>query len=155
MLNFTLSQANTVRQLTLDGQTFRDFTVSVKVKQHNGDPSGVYGLIFRHRDHKNSYQFTINGQGEFEVGGEFNNNWRYLRNYNGEQSSSALNRKGSWNTIKIVCSGSRIRIYLNNTQVVDATDTNFSTGKVGLVIGTTNRDRNLGVYFDDFEVRVP
>ena len=109
----------------------------------------------RHVNHKNSYQFTINGQGKFEIGGEFNNQWRYLKGYQGENTSSAINKKGSWNTIKIVCSGNRIRVYVNNKQVVDANDSNFPTGKIGLVIGTTNQGNNLGVYFDDFKVYVP
>jgi hypothetical protein len=154
-LNFEVSRANIVRQILLKDGIFRDFTVVVKVRQHSGHASGVYGLVFRHRNHENSYWFNINGMGQFEIGGEVGGKWEYLRGYQGEQPSSAINKTENWNTLKVTCSGSRIRAYVNGTLVADARHNAFSSGYVGLVVGTTKAGRDLGVYFDDFEVYVP
>ena len=49
-------------------------------------------------------------------------------------ASPAINRGlGSWNKLKVVCSGSNITLYINDVLVGAYTDTEFSEGKVGIM----------------------
>jgi hypothetical protein len=40
---------------------------------------------------------------------------------------------GAWNTMKVVCSGSTISLYINDTLVNSVSDSTFGTGKVGVM----------------------
>ena len=51
------------------------------------------------------------------------------------QPMSVINTEGRWNTYEIVAEGSRLRVTLNGTLMVDVEDTQFTDGPIALQYG--------------------
>jgi len=148
-LVFQVTQKDTVRQYYMN-RDFYDFEVQVDARQVSGDPRSSLGLVFRHRGHRDCYRFTITGSGEFEFGEEVGNDWAYFAGYAGKIRNQCINPAGEWDTLRLVCDGSRLRAYVNGCLVADVTDSTFRYGHVGLLVGTEQSGTSVTVEFDDF-----
>jgi hypothetical protein len=111
---------------------FSDFTYEADIRRTQGDPYYAQGILFRgDGTFNNFYCFQIDTTGYYliwkMVGGEY-----YLMIPEWTYSDSLNQGIGVWNTLKVVCNGSNFEFYCNDSLVETLSDSQFSSGKVGL-----------------------
>ena len=106
------------------------------------------GIIFRMKDNNNYYMFRLAGEEGAVLGKMVNGVWVDIDN---PRSIDFLPERvrfsqANWYALKVVCNGDRITCYINDSVVVNKTDTQFSLGRFGLCTFKTRAD------FDFFKV---
>ncbi|MCK5059117.1 MAG: hypothetical protein KAT34_20885 [Candidatus Aminicenantes bacterium] len=106
------------------------------------------GIIFRMKDNNNYYMFRLAGEEGAVLGKMVNGVWVDIEN---PRSIDFLPERvrfsqANWYALKVVCNGDRITCYINDSVVVNKTDTQFSLGRFGLCTFKTRAD------FDYFKV---
>ena len=94
-----------------------------------GDESGAAGLVFHADGDEKHYGFYPSG-GEFRLtrfDGPDVFSWKILA-----QKKSDHYRPGDWNTIKVRLEKDRIKCYVNDQLLIESTDAEYTSGKVGL-----------------------
>lgn len=128
----------------LDGTSFRDGDVSVRLKPVAGNLDQSGGVVFRYRDVKNYYMAETDARQQDVAIFRVQNGHRVELGYPVKHDIPA----NSWRILKISVSGTRIQVYLDHHRLMTAYDDAYTgDGKVGLA---TVRDSIT--YFDDFRV---
>jgi hypothetical protein len=70
------------------------------------------------------------------------------------QTTDAVKQGDATNHLRGDCVGSTLTLYVNGQQVASVTDTSFTSGDIGLTVGTFD-DPNAAVTFDNFVVNEP
>lgn len=148
--------AETHAPLVMAGSAWGDITYTVRMNTISQlrtgslpNPWEVGWILFRMQDASHSYYFAHkpNGieMGKYIPGAPY----QYFL-YGTENPKLTLN---TWNTYKIATKGANIKVWINNTQVIDYTEptdgskgTSWYTGKIGLY----NEDSH--VHYDDVVV---
>ena len=113
--------------ISLSDTVYSDVTVSTRFKAVSGTTDRAAGIIFRIKDKDNYYILRANAL-EDNV-----NIYRYVGGRRKEiQEGTAKVPSGTWQDLRIEVRGNRMRGFLNNRQVVEATDDTFKAGKIGL-----------------------
>jgi hypothetical protein len=93
--------------------SFHDFTFSTRLKVVNGDLEQMAGVAFRIQDERNYYYVRVNAK---------NRNVAFFRYVDGELigpiSAAADVKRGEWNQLAVECRGSRLRVLLNEREVI-------------------------------------
>lgn len=112
---------------------FADFLFSVDVKQTSGNSSYAYGMYFRSPSGnltENSYVFGISSSGYWFLGKFVDGEVTYIHYWDtSENFNIGLNVT---NTLKVVCAGDYITVYINGVSEVTYTDTSFTSGFCGV-----------------------
>ncbi|GBF71863.1 hypothetical protein PA598K_00076 [Paenibacillus sp. 598K] len=108
--------------------SWRDYAAEAQVRIHaNG---GYAGIVFRALDNRNNYWLRLYrpASGSTQV--------QLIRRVNGSATVLASANQtlsiNQWYDLKVVAIGSQLQGYLNNVKVIDHTDTQYASGKVGL-----------------------
>lgn len=113
--------------VALGNQSFTDLDASVRFKPISGREDRAAGIIFRVQDQDNYYILRANA---------LEDNVNFYRYSGGSRSliqeGSAKVETGKWQELRVEVRGETMRGYLNGTKVVEATDTSFKAGGVGL-----------------------
>jgi 3-keto-disaccharide hydrolase len=114
--------------LELGDATYTNVTMTTRFKPISGKEDQAAGLIFRIQDKDNYYIVRANA---------LENNVMIFKYQGGRRSTiksgSAQVPTGKWQELRAEISGDRIRGFVNEQQVVEATDGTFkSAGRVGL-----------------------
>ena len=121
---------------------YTDLMASVGFKPISGKSDQAAGIIFRIQDKNNFYILRANA---------LENNVNLYKFSNGDRStikeSSVPVKTGEWQTLRVEVKGTRIRGFLNDQMVLEADDSSFSAGYVGL---WTKSDSVS--CFDDFKI---
>ena len=107
-----------------------DATISVQVKQTSGDVAQGYGLVLRRTSTGNYYIFAIDSSGEWAFYKFVNDTPTAVKDF--VTSSAVKSGLNASNTLKVTMSGSSFAFYVNGTQVGQATDSTFASGKSGV-----------------------
>jgi hypothetical protein len=120
------------RYSVYDAEVYTDFTAEVEVSRVAGSLAANNALVFRSDGTlANSYVFGIALDPASYL--FFKNVGGVFTAIDGWTPSSAINTGlGAWNTLKAVCSGSNITLYINDTLIGTYADTSLSSGKVGV-----------------------
>ncbi len=128
--------------LIADKGEYIDLDLSVKAKSISGKIDQGMGLVFRFRDPKSYYIVRANA---------LEDNFRLYRMVNGRRIQFAgANVKiasGQWHTLRVVAKGDHFVCYFDGQQLIDAHDTTYTSGKIGL---WTKADSVIA--FDDLTV---
>jgi hypothetical protein len=128
--------------LVADKGEYADLDLSVKGKAISGKIDQGIGLVFRFRDPKSYYIVRANA---------LEDNFRLYRMVNGRRIQFAgANLKvssGQWHTLRVVAKGTHFVCYFDGKQLIDARDSTYSSGKIGL---WTKADSVIA--FDDLTV---
>jgi hypothetical protein len=107
--------------------TFTDLTVRVRCRPDSGSTDQACGIMFRLRDSENYYITRANA---------LEGNVRLYRTVAGDrQEFASANRSvtaGRWHTLEATARGSSFTIRWDGETVITATDTTFTSGKIGL-----------------------
>ncbi|MGC8855251.1 MAG: hypothetical protein ACP5QU_00455 [Anaerolineae bacterium] len=135
------------------GQSFSDVSLEVDAVKAGGSDNNNFGLICRFVDDGNFYFFWISSDG-YQVIGKYQGGQATFLSAEKMQSSSAIQQGAASNHLRADCVGSSLTLYVNGTQVASASDTSFSKGDVGVMIGTFD-EPNVAIAFDNFVAYQP
>jgi hypothetical protein len=123
-----LTATNANSAISAGESTWTDYAVESKVRLNN---NGAYGgIMFRVQDINNNYWLRLfkptSGTAKVELLKRVNNTPTILATYDYALSINV------WYTLKVVVKGSLIQGYLNGAQIIETTDTQYASGKIGL-----------------------
>ena len=135
------------------GLSFDDVVVDVDTILGGGPVDNDFGVICRYQDTDNFYALLISSDGMYGI----------YRNQTGETMmlgqdgmlpSEAIHTDTPDNHVTASCIGSVLTLSVNGQQVVQVTDSAFSSGDVGLLAGSFDSP-GVDMRFDNFVVTKP
>jgi hypothetical protein len=144
------SEKESLLALAPQPATIRDASIEVDATR-TGDDSGEpasWGVICRESKSRKENAYSL---------GILNNGSPFIAKLkNGEASilavdapADAINKDTSTNHIRGDCIGSKLTLYVNDQELLEAEDTEFASGRVGLTVESTD------ISFDNFLVSKP
>lgn len=133
-------------------KTFTDTRIEVDLRAVE-DKGGDMGVICRYSDEQNFYFVRITSDGYYGISKMVNGQESLLGN---DQliPSDKIRTGTATNHLRVDCVGDRLSLYVNGEIVADVTDTDLTSGDVGLIAGTFEQPGN-DVRFDNFQVFRP
>jgi hypothetical protein len=126
----------------VEGTSFKDLDLSVRMKAVAGEVDRGGGLVWRAKDKCNYYIARYN---------PLEDNFRVYKVENGKRTqfqSAKVPGDDKWHTLRVTMTGPKIVCYLDGTKYLEADDTTFpGPGKIGL---WSKADAQS--YFDDLTV---
>lgn len=119
-------------EMSLKERTFKNFTMEVKVRKLYNPGTVTMGINFRN---KCSAYFHARGRVELQCSGQQKHTRELKRVRDLER----------WTTLKLICAGKVVTVYVDGDFACQLTDVEESAGKIGVFA----RDR---VYFDDVRI---
>ena len=135
------------------GQNFSDVSIKVDTTKVAGPDDNLFGIICRFQDLNNFYFFIISSDSFYAIG----------KNIGGETSllgqdkmlySEAIHRGETDNSLQAICDRDQLTLYANGVKLVTIEDTTYSSGDVGLLVGTFET-YGANMVFDNFIVMQP
>jgi len=113
--------------LALSDEEYTDLAMTTSFKPISGEEDQAAGLIFRVQDAGNYYIVRANA---------LEDNVAIFKYVNGRRSELASEstaiEPGGWQELRVEVTGDNIRALLGKKEVVEATDDEFTSGRVGL-----------------------
>jgi hypothetical protein len=130
--------------------TYGDIRLEVDVTRKAGPQDGYFGVLCRFGDEgKDYYSLVISDNGFFGILKMDNGEKDFLGS--GVDDDGVIHRgQGETNRIQGVCFGERLILYVNDQQLLEVFDDDFSSGDIGLVAGNRLSDTGIDVLFDNF-----
>ena len=134
-------------------KSYTDTSVEVDATKNGGPDDNDFGIICRYKGKDSFYYGVISCDGYYAIskmtptGGKPIGNTRMLQ-------SDKIATGPAINHIRFDCIGSTLTLYANGYQLAQGTDTDYSSGNVGLIIGTF-KDPGTDILFDNFLVYKP
>ena len=116
--------------------SWTDYYLKVRVRS---DFRGGIGVMFRYQDEDNYYRFSMDSNGEYRKLVKVENSTPATLAEVDEVYASSINY-----AVEIRVEESTIEVYLDTEKVLEAEDTAFADGGIGLYCW-----QNMGAYFDD------
>lgn len=152
-LNFHINEAN-YDYWSLPGQRFADSTLAVDATLVDGPSDNDYGLLCRFQNEYNFYAFLVSSDGYGGIVKVKDGLYQTLNSPDGMEYGSMILQGQATNQIRADCIGSTLTLYVNKQKFLEAQDTDFSTGDVGLIAGSYNQP-GVDILFDNFFVLKP
>ncbi|HEY56959.1 MAG TPA: trypsin-like peptidase domain-containing protein [Anaerolineae bacterium] len=148
-----LMQVNTAQLLlwVKAGYQLRNVIIGVTARVETSVGDGDFGLICRYQDADNFYRLEISEDGFASIWKRSHGEHVPLVQW--KRLPPALRGLDAY-TIEAACLGSSLKLVVNGKVVAEAHDQEFSTGDVGMIVGTWDTP-GFGVLFDDFVLRQP
>jgi S1-C subfamily serine protease len=138
--------------LPTNPESYADLALQADVEQTGGSDYSFHGVVFRFRDTRHYYLFAIRGDGHYAVMKNDDSDLEYLVDW---KPSQYINLGRGENTLTVLAVGSLIRVLINGEIVDTVYDDSFSSGSIGLAVGTFPDERYAPlVYFDNVGVAV-
>jgi hypothetical protein len=128
-LPLSLTTTSNRGAVTLLGWPNSDFTLEAEALPLSGPGFNGYGLVYRAQDADHYYALAAGSDGYYAV----------LRVAGGEETALVdwqqfphIRRGHQANRLRVICSGSTCRFYINDEYATSTVDDTWSTGDVGL-----------------------
>lgn len=148
------TQANTVAFSLFPKQTYGDASLEVDVAESAGPASAIYGLACRvSSNFDKGYVFAIRPDTAhviFMVTGSTGQ-----KELNAVLKSDAIHPGPATNHLRADCIGSQLSFYANGQKLMEAQDTQYQSGQIGMVVSTQLDAGGADVSFDNFVAREP
>ncbi|MCL5429496.1 MAG: serine protease [Chloroflexi bacterium] len=128
--------------------TFENLIINVDVNIEQPAQDGDIGVLCRYVDADNHYALEVSEDGYYTIWKRVNGEVIYIVEW---AASDLIPTDGSPFTVNASCDGAQLSVGINGNLLATGTDTDFSSGGVGLIAGTWNKG-GLVVSFDNFEV---
>lgn len=135
------------------GLDLADVRVETLATKAGGPDDNDFGLICRYQDVGNFYYFVISSDGYAGILKASDRDTTALGTGNLEPSDAILLGEAT-NLIAAECIGNSLRLFVNGQLVIQAEDSDFARGDVGLLAGTFDTP-GADIRFDDFRVLEP
>lgn len=135
------------------GKRFDDVRIAVEATRVAGPEDNDYGVLCRYKDQDNFYAFLVSSDQYAGIMKVKDGNYQLISGEN-LQFFDVINSGEKTNFLGADCTGSRLTFYVNGTRLLEANDTDFSAGEVGLIAGTYEIP-GVDIRFDNFVVSRP
>lgn len=136
-----------------EGHTFSSVVTEVEATKNGGPDDNDFGLICRYRDADRFYYGVISSDGYYGILKVTSESTTVLGRENLEYSD--LIKQGlTTNTIRFDCVGEVLTLYVNGQQLDQQSDSEYTSGNVGLIAGTY-KTSGTDILFDNFTVYSP
>ena len=121
-------------------------------------PGRITGIACRFRDSNNMYTFVVTNHGGYSIWKLVDGRWTILTPPE-VRSSNAFTPTATYR--RAYCVGNTLTLYVNGQKLAETTDTEFSSGYVGLYAedGVTRSGKDgpapVEVWFDNFKASTP
>ncbi len=146
--HITIVKPKTVAWSNL-GKTFTDYEVEVETTQVQGPDNNDYGLLLRYQDSDNFYRFVISGAGKYSLDKLKKNEWVTLVDWT---SADAIHQGRATNQLRVICQGSTLTFFVNDTRLGDYQDSDFASGDVALAAGKYGDTASAEIAFDNLRI---
>ena len=135
------------------GRDFTDVSIETDATKVAGPDDNDFGLICRYQDVDNYYFSEIASDGYYVFGAVKGGALTYLDS--DSMIETGLVYAGSeTNHLRLDCNGNTLTLYINGTLAGTASDSDYSSGDVGLVAGSYDT-AGVDIAFDNFVVSKP
>lgn len=152
-LKFHINEAN-YDYWSLPGQRFTDSTLAVDATLVDGPTDNDYGLLCRFQNEYNFYAFLVSSDGYGGIIKVKDGVYQTLNSPDGMEYGSMIKQGQATNQIRADCIGTRLTLYVNSEKFLEAEDSDFSVGDVGLIAGSYSQP-GVEILFDNFFVLKP
>ena len=144
----TVLPKNSYSIKTLDKDNLTNFVIQVETAREDGANPSRYGVVLRYLDENNFYRFYISSDGQYKFDGKKDGSLFTVIEWT---KSEAINTRSSTNILQVAADGEKFTFYINGIKVADASDSTFSSGRIGIV-GETTDYGNAQVSFDNLKI---
>lgn len=132
---------------------YGDAEVEVQAAKLNGPDDNDFGVICRYQDKDHFYAMLISSDGYAGILKVKDGDYQLI---SGESMiyHSAIQQGEASNKVVGVCSGSSLRLEVNDELVVEAEDAEYASGEVGVIAGTAGMP-GTDILFKQFRVYRP
>ncbi|MFZ2097486.1 MAG: hypothetical protein WAV05_12685 [Anaerolineales bacterium] len=134
-------------------ESFTDVRIEVDATKNGGPDDNDFGIICRYTDVDQFYYGVISSDGYYAIMKMTSGTGTPI-GHDSMLQSDLITQGASTNHIRFDCVGSTLTLYVNGTQVDQQTDTDYTTGNVGLIAGTFTT-AGADILFDNFFVYKP
>jgi hypothetical protein len=134
-------------------ESFIDTRVEVDATKNAGPDDNDFGIICRYNDVDKFYYGIISSDGYYSIMKMTSGNGIILGR-DSMHESDKIRQGAATNRIRFDCVGSTLTLYVNGFQIDQQTDTDFTTGNVGLISGALG-EGGTDILFDNFYVLKP
>lgn len=135
------------------GLSFTDVRVEVDATKIGGPDDNDFGVICRYKDENNFYFGIISSDGYYGIV-KVKDGSQNLLGMSELPYSDAIKQGATTNRIRLDCVGSTLTLYANGTLLTSQSDSEFTSGDVGLLAGTYSTP-GTDITFDNFQVLKP
>jgi len=143
-LRITGTSTQSIAEAELRDFAFGNGAIEVTTRYISGATDYGYGLLFRSGSSANHYRFLIAAAGQYGIWKWTSGVAQALKDWT---LSSTIVKNGT-NTLKVVCQGSAISVYINGSYVTQVVDSTYSSGSVTLDV----EYNGMIVDFDDLKI---
>ena len=148
--NLRVKKEEFAQHLKCEAATFRNFSLDIDATQKEGPNNNAYGVLFRYINSANFYWFVITGNGEIHFKKQEKGKWvniKYISGNSGWQKCAQVKTGNSANHIRVVADRNKFTFYVNGEKVLEAKDSTFSGGSVGITVASLDAPTNKGPHF--------
>jgi hypothetical protein len=136
------------------GKNFKDVQVEVDATRLDGPDDNDYGILCRYMDKDNFYMLVVTSDGYYGIAKMKNGQYSMIGSDQLQYTGSAIHDGKTSNHLRADCVGSILRLYANGQILMEAHDTDFASGDVGLLAGAYDA-AGVDLLFDNFVVKKP
>jgi hypothetical protein len=134
-------------------ESFIDTRIEVDATKNGGPDNNDFGIICRYSDMDKFYYGIISSDGYYSIMKMTSDNGKFL----GRESmleSDKINQGTTTNHLRFDCVGPTLTLYVNGFMIDQQTDSDYTTGNVGLISGDLDTG-GTDILFDNFFVYKP
>ncbi|MCD6476209.1 MAG: hypothetical protein J7K85_08140 [Anaerolineaceae bacterium] len=131
-----------------------DAIISVDAQKLNGPDDNLMGIVCRWQNVGNYYAFLISSDAYYGIARVQDGNYQMLTNEFMELNEDSIHQGNASNHIRVGCVQNALWLEVNDTVISGIYDDTFSTGKIGLLAGSTV-ESGVDILFDNFSLTQP
>jgi hypothetical protein len=135
------------------GKSFSDVQIEVDVLKRGGPDDNDFGIVCRYLNKDNFYMLVASSDGYYGIAKMKEGQYSMI-GMDQLQYSDAILPGRVINHLRADCVGETLRLYANGLKLMEAHDSDFRSGDVGLVAGAY-QETGVDILFDQFEVKIP
>jgi hypothetical protein len=149
----TVNEKNSDAWANPGKENFTDVHIEVDATKNSGPDDNDFGIICRYNSPDKFYYGIVSSDGYYSIMKMTSDGGKPL-GHDSYVQSDQITQGSVTNHIRFDCVGSTLTLYVNGSQLDQQTDTDYSTGNVGLLAGTFDTV-GTDIVFDNFMVYKP
>jgi hypothetical protein len=139
---------------TSPSESYSDVDMTFEAQPVEGDEANIsYGGMCRYEDNDNFYIFTVSADGYYNLGKYVDDEYEAVVDW---ETSSVINTGNSLNTIRVICVGPVLQMYVNDELLISTRDEDLTGSGFALHTGTFDVGTDpVTVTFDNLVVSAP
>jgi hypothetical protein len=136
------------------GLNFEDALIEVDATRTNGPEDNDFGIVCRYQDKDNFYMLVASNDGYYGIAKMRNGQYSMIGSQQLQYNSGVIAGGQARNHLRADCVGSKLRLYVNGQELMEAEDADFRAGDVGVIAGAYDV-QGVDIFFDNFVVKKP